>query len=57
MSNMIEVEVNMMELGKIKPIFNRGDKRPQGDMHPLTSRSAEENFDLMMRTMEKIMEK
>jgi hypothetical protein len=28
MSNAAEFEVNMMALGKIKPKFNRGDKRP-----------------------------
>jgi hypothetical protein len=57
MSNAIEVEVNMMALGKIKQRFNRGDKRPQGDAQPSTSRSTDEKFDLMMRTMEKLMEK
>jgi hypothetical protein len=28
---MIEVEVNMMALGKIKKIFNRGNNKPQVD--------------------------
>jgi len=57
MSNAIEVEVNMMVSGKIRQRFNRGDKKPQGDMQPLTSRSTDDKFELMMRTMEKLMEK
>jgi hypothetical protein len=57
MSNVIEVEVNMMASGKIKQRFNRGDKKPKGDVQPSTSRSSDKNFDLMMRTMEKLMEK
>jgi hypothetical protein len=57
MSNAIEVEVNMMASGKIKQRFNRGDKKPQGDAQPSTSRSTYDKFDLMMRTMEKLMEK
>jgi hypothetical protein len=31
MSGTIEVEVNLMALGKIKQIFNSGRKKPQGD--------------------------
>jgi hypothetical protein len=57
MSNAIEVEVNMMASGKIKQRFNRGDKKPQGDAQPLTSRSSDDKFDLMMKTMEKLMER
>jgi hypothetical protein len=57
MSDAIEVKVNMMASGKIKQRFNKGDKRPQGDAQPSTSRSIDDKFDLMMRTMEKLMEK
>jgi len=57
MRNTIEVEVNMMVSRKIKHRFNRGDKRPQGDVQPSTSRFIDDKFNLMMRTMEKIMEK
>jgi hypothetical protein len=56
MSDAIEVEVNMMASGKIKQIFNRGDKKPQGDAQPSTSRSSDDKFDLMMKTMEKLVE-
>jgi hypothetical protein len=31
MSNIVEVEVNMMASGKIKLRFNQGDNIPQGD--------------------------
>jgi hypothetical protein len=41
MSDAIEVEVNMMALGKIKQRFNKGDKRPQGYAQPSTSRSTD----------------
>jgi hypothetical protein len=34
-----------------------GDKRPQGDAHPSTSQSLDEKFDMMMKTMEKLMER
>jgi hypothetical protein len=57
MSDAIEVEVNMMASGKIKQRFNRGDKKPQGDAQPSTSRSSDDKFDLMMKTMEKLMER
>jgi hypothetical protein len=57
MSNVIEVEVNMMASGKIKQRFNRGDKKTQGDAQPSTSRSIDDKFKLMMRTMEKLMDK
>jgi hypothetical protein len=57
MRNVVEVEVNMMASGKIKPRFNRGDKRPQGDAQPSTSWSSDDKFDMMMKTMEKLMER
>jgi hypothetical protein len=57
MSSVVEVEVNMMASGKIKPRFNRGDKRPRGDAQPSTSWSPNDKFDMMMKTMEKMMER
>jgi hypothetical protein len=33
-----------------------GDKKPQGDAQPSTSRSADDKFDLMMKAMDKLME-
>jgi hypothetical protein len=56
-NNTIEVEVNMMASRKIKQRFNRGDKKPQGDAQPSTSRSLDDKFDLMMKMMEKLMER
>jgi hypothetical protein len=57
MSNAIEVEVNMMASGKIKQRFNRGDKKPQGDAQPSTSWFLYDKFDMMMKTMETLMER
>jgi hypothetical protein len=57
MSDTIEVEVNLMASGKIKQSFNRGGRKPQGDAQPSTSRPSEDKFDLMMKTMEKLMER
>jgi hypothetical protein len=56
-SNAIEVKVNMLASRKIKQRFNRGDKKPQGDVQPSMSRSIDDKFKLMMKTMEKLMEK
>jgi hypothetical protein len=57
MSNVVEVKVNMMASVKIKSRFNRGDKRPQGNAQPSTSRTTDGKFDMMMKTMEKLMER
>jgi hypothetical protein len=57
MSDAIEVEVNPMASGKIKQSFNRGGKKPQGDAQPSTSQPMDDKFDLMMKTMEKLMER
>jgi hypothetical protein len=57
MSNVVEVEVNMMASRKIKSKFNRGDKRNQGDAQPSTSRSSDDRFNMMMKTIEKLMER
>jgi hypothetical protein len=56
MSNVVELEVNMMS-GKIKPRFNWSDKIPQGDAQSSMSLSSDEIFDIMMKTMEKLMER
>jgi hypothetical protein len=57
MSDTIEVEVNLMASGKIKQNFDINGKKPQGDVHHSTSRSSDEKFYLMMKTMEKMMER
>ena len=57
MSNVVEVEVNMMASGKIKLRINQGNKRTQGDAQSSTSLSSNEKFDMMMKTMEKLMER
>jgi hypothetical protein len=57
MSDTIEVKVNLMASGKIKQNFDRNGKKPQGDVQPSTSRSSDDKFDLMMKTMEKLMER
>jgi hypothetical protein len=56
-SDAIEVKVNLMALGKIKQSFNSGGKKPQGDAQPSTSLPSKDEFDLMMKTMEKLMER
>jgi hypothetical protein len=57
MSDVIEVEVDLMASGKIKQKFNKGGKKPQGDMQSSNSRPSDEKFNLMMKTMEKLMER
>jgi hypothetical protein len=57
MSDTIKVEVNIMASGNIKQNFNRNGKKPQGDAQPSMSQLSDENFDFMMKTMEKIMER
>ena len=57
MSNVVEVEVNMMASGKIKPRFNRGNKRPWGDAQLSMSRSSDDKFNMIMKTMEKLTER
>jgi hypothetical protein len=53
----IEVEVNPMVLGNIKQNFDRNGKKPQGDTQLSMSRSSDESFDLMMKTMDNLMER
>jgi hypothetical protein len=57
MSDAIEVEVNLMELGKIKHNLDRSGKKAQGEEHPSTSQSSDKKFDLIMNTMERLMER
>jgi hypothetical protein len=57
MSDAIEVEVNLMASGKIKHNPDRDMKKVQGEAQPSTSQSSDENFDLMMKTMERFMER
>jgi aromatic ring-opening dioxygenase catalytic subunit (LigB family) len=57
MRDTIEVEVNLMASGKIKHNFDRNGKNPQGEVQPSTSQSSDEKFDLMMKTMERLMER
>jgi hypothetical protein len=56
MRNTINVKVSMMASGKIKQIFNKGDKKPQGYAHPWMSQYSEAKFELMMKVMDKLME-
>jgi hypothetical protein len=57
MSDAIEVEVNLMASGKIKHNLDRSVKKVQGEAQPSTSQSSDEKFDLMMKTMERLMER
>jgi aromatic ring-opening dioxygenase catalytic subunit (LigB family) len=57
MRDAIEVKVNMMASGNIKHRFDRGDKKSQGDAQPSISQYSEDKFDLMLMTMEKLMER
>jgi hypothetical protein len=57
MCDAIEVEVNLMASGKIKHNLDRGGKKVQWKAHPSTSQSSDEKFDLMLKTMERLMER
>jgi hypothetical protein len=56
MSDAIEVELNLMASRKIKYNSNIHINKVQDKAQPLTSQSSEERFELMMKTMEKLME-
>jgi hypothetical protein len=56
MSDAIEVEVNLMASGNFKYNSGKDMNKVQDKAHPSTSQSSEEKFELMMKTMEKIME-
>jgi hypothetical protein len=57
MSDAIEAEVNLMASENIKHNLDRSVNKVQGEAHPSTSQSSNDKFDLMMKTMEKLMEK
>jgi hypothetical protein len=46
-----------MALGKIKSTYDRDMNKVQDKAQPSTSQSLEERFELMMKTMEKLMER
>ena len=56
MSDVIEVEVNLMASGKRKHNLERDVKKVQGEAQPSTSQSSDEKFDLMMKTMERFID-
>jgi len=57
MSDAIEVEVNLMALGKIKYNYDRDINKVQDEAQPSTSQSSKDRFELMIKTMEKLMER
>jgi hypothetical protein len=57
MSHAIEVEVNLMASGKIKHNPDRDVKKVQREAQPSTSQSSDEKFYLMMKTMERFIER
>jgi hypothetical protein len=57
MSDTIEVEENLMELGKIKNNVEISVKKVQGEPQPSTSQSSEKQFDLMMKALEILVER
>jgi hypothetical protein len=57
MSDAIEVEVNLMASGKIKHNLDIDVKKFQGEAHPSISQSSDEKLDLMMKNMERFMER
>jgi hypothetical protein len=57
MGDAIEVEVNLMSSGNIKYNYDRDMNKIQDKAQPSTSQSLEEMFELIMNTMEKLMER
>jgi hypothetical protein len=57
MSDAIEVEVNLMASGKIKYNSDRDINKVQYKEQPSTSQSSDERFQLMMKTVERLMER
>jgi hypothetical protein len=53
----IEVEVNLFALGKIKLQIEVDRKKAKEETLPSTSQGSDENFDFMVKTMEKLVEK
>jgi hypothetical protein len=56
MNDAIEVEVNLMASGKIKYNPETDMKKAQEEAQPSTSQSSDAKFDLMVKTMEKLVE-
>jgi hypothetical protein len=57
MSNSIEVEVNLMASWNIKHNLDRSVKKFQGEIQPSVSQSSDKKFGMMMKTMERLMER
>jgi hypothetical protein len=57
MIDAIEVEVNLMDSGKIKANSGRDMNITQDKSQPLTSQTSEERFEAMMINMERMMER
>jgi hypothetical protein len=57
MSDVIEVEVNLMASKNIKHNLDRSVKKVQGQAQPSTSQSSYDKFNLIMKTMERLMER
>jgi hypothetical protein len=57
MSDTIEVEVNLMASGNIKHNIDISGNEVQGEEKPSTSQSLDKKFDLMMKTMKRLMER
>jgi hypothetical protein len=57
MSDAIEVEVNLVSSGKIKYNSDRDMNKVQDKAQPSISQTSKERFEMMMKTMEKLMER
>jgi hypothetical protein len=57
MSDAIKFQVNLITSVKIKYNSNRDMKKVQDKARPSTSQSAEDRFEMMMKTMETLMER
>ena len=52
MNDFVEVDVNLMTLGKIKQKLNMDKKKAKEEAHPSSSQSSDAKFNTMMKTME-----
>lgn len=57
MNDAIEVEVNLMALGKMKQKIDSKRKKIKDEAQASSSHSSDIRFDSMMKTMDKIMER
>ena len=57
MTDAIEVEVNLMASGKMKANSDRNMGKTQDKAQTFTSQTSEERFEVMMRNMERMMER